>query len=119
MDAVNFIKTMQRMCLSFQGSNCNNEKGEFCPLKDFTCDLNEIPAGEMKATVSKVEEWGKAHPARTRASELKKLFPSVVCSEDGTPDVCCLSFNGGTCPGRDKDCFGCRKKFWNEEIEED
>lgn len=119
MDAINFIKTMQRMCLAFQGSNCENENGEYCPLRSFICDLNEVPAEEMETIVSKVEEWGKAHPARTKASNFKKVFPNVVCFDDGTPDICPASFNDGMCPEKKKACADCKKRFWNTEIQED
>lgn len=119
MDAINFIKTYQRMCLAHDGIECKNENGETCPLKSFTCDFIETPKEEMETIASKVEEWGKIHPARTKASDLKKVFPNVVCFEDGTPDICCASFNGGMCPGKNKPCQECKVKFWNTEIEED
>lgn len=119
MDAVNFIKTYQRMCLCFHGSNCENENGEYCPLRSFTCNLEEVSAEEMETVVHKVENWGKVHPARTKASDLKKVFPNVVCFDDGTPNVCCASFNGGMCPGKKTACDQCKKRFWNTEIVED
>lgn len=121
MDAFDFIRTYQRMCLAHDSEDCKNEKGKECPLKPFTCNFIEAPIEEMNTIALKVEEWGKAHPVYTRGMKLKKAFPNVKCHNDGAPCVCPKSFLNGCCPRPLEGCnpTKCHQEYWNTEIAED
>ena len=78
MDAVEFYKSMKRMCYS--GEMC-----EKCPLyNNFSemgsvCDvLLHITDEKASRVKSIVEQWSKDHPIKTRQSEFLKMFPNVV-----------------------------------------
>ena len=116
MDAVEFVKTVNRIC----------KKGcKKCPVcKDGVCmvvfDNNAIKRG-IKETISKVEQWAKDHPAKTRKSELLKMFPNAqMVNIERT--FCVAHFDitkkcKETSPS-DEQCTACRYKFWNEEVSE-
>lgn len=120
MEAINFVRTFRRMCNSYQSVDCQNQYGENCPLKSLDCNFIDAPTESMETIISKVENWGKVHPTRTRSSNLKKVFPNVVCLDDGVPDICPTPFDCGVCHGKQTtNCTECKKKFWNTEIQED
>lgn len=109
MDAVKFIKEKQRMCKSLE--ECNKcgfaEQQDYCDDYIFLCP---------EKSVSIVEAWAKEHPAKTRQSELLKLFPNAplrdgvlkICRQDVVPDMeCTEGYN----------CSKCCRDFWMMEIE--
>lgn len=120
MDAVEFYKSMKRMCYS--GEMC-----EKCPLyNNFSemgsvCDvLLHITDEKASRVKSIVEQWAKDHPVKTRQSEFLKMFPHAQ-KRDGIINICPQSV--------DKDhkinseclkaaCDECRNRFWNEEVSE-
>nr|DAV90528.1 MAG TPA: hypothetical protein [Caudoviricetes sp.] len=109
MDAVEYVKQRNRMCDYYV--NCND-----CPAGHYEecSSLN----GVFKL-VSIVEQWTKEHPAKTRQSELLKLFPETEMIDD----YICI------CPSRfvegyrepaqncNMDCEKCKRDFWLKEIE--
>lgn len=114
MDAVEFLKTLSRMC------NCGCRKCEFEKrLSGFeTCTVWRKTHPEEAVAIA--EKWAAAHPIKTRQSEFLKLFPGVdVCKTDG-----CLTLwpcniyekMRKECEGRK--CSECRKAFWLAEVEE-
>lgn len=87
MDAVEFYKSMKRMCYS--GEMC-----EKCPLyNNFSemgsvCDvLLHITDEKASRVKSIVEQWSKDNPIKTRQSELLKMFPKVPMKDD-VIDIC-------------------------------
>ena len=75
MDAVEYLKTMKRMC-----NECG--KCERCPLnKAYSCVYEENP----EEAVAIVEQWLKEHPKMTNADKLIKVFGRIRLS-DITPD---------------------------------
>lgn len=123
MDAVEFYKSMKRMCYS--GEMC-----EKCPLyNNFSeigsvCDvLLHIKDEEASKVKSIVEQWVKEHPVKTRQSEFLKKFPYtdlkiitrlLPCLLDGTlKPLRCAKYGywGITCR-----CDKCRDDYWNEEV---
>lgn len=118
MDAVEFYKSMKRMCYS--GEMC-----EKCPLyNNFSemgsvCDvLLHITDEKASKVKSIVEQWAKEHPVKTRQSEFLKMFPNAktmggviaICQNDidstyRNMEYCDHSF-----------CEECGKKYWNEEV---
>lgn len=66
-------------------------------------------------TVSKVEQWAKDHPIKTRQSEFLKMFPNA--------DIDCIlpcdldkNLKRGHCHDDDVGCFYCKQDYWNEEV---
>ena len=118
MDAVEFLKALGRLCNNYL---C----GDNCPLID-SCD-DESDDGYVRK-VQIVEKWAKAHPVKTRQSELLKLFPNMKIDDDtGTLCMCPMNFNPETYKDEDKcfcvhmrddiHCAECRRDFWLKEIE--
>ena len=123
MDAVEFYKSMNRMCYS--GEMC-----EKCPLYDnfseigSVCDvLLHIEDEKASRVKSIVEQWAKDHPAKTRQSEFLKRFPNAYlntitrllpCSLDKTlKPLRCAKYGYLSITCR---CDKCRDDYWNEEV---
>lgn len=112
MDAVEFLKTLCRMC------NCECYKCEFGKrLRGFeTCTAWRKT--HPKEAVTIVEKWAKEHPTKTRQSEFLKHYPGARITIDGFLHACPMdvfSDTGVNCNARN--CFECRKKFWLTEVE--
>ena len=118
MDAVEFFKTVNRLC--------ENQSCRECPVcKEGVCmvmNMVRIDGGlveSIEETVSKVEQWAKGHPVKTRQSELLKLFPNtkidsgviIFCPRNFLPEV----EKNEYCKG-DKSCRECRKDYWFTEV---
>ena len=114
MDAVEFFKTVNRLC--------KNQSCKECPVyKDMYCmigfDDNSIKS--IDETVSKVEQWAKGNPVKTRQSELLKLFPNaktdggaiIFCPRNFLPEVEGEAY----CKKHDK-CRECRKEYWLADV---
>lgn len=125
MDAVEFYKSMKRMCYS--GEMC-----EKCPLyNNFSemgsvCDvLLHIEDEKASRVKSIVEQWAESHPFKTRQSEFLKMFPNanlknitrlLPCSIDSSMNpLRCAKYGylSSTCR-----CGKCRYDYWNEEVTE-
>ena len=117
MDAVEFFKTVKRLC--------KNQGCDGCPVcKNNTCMVMLMARiygasdESIEETISKVEQWAKDHPAKTRQSEFLKMFPHAQ-KRDGIINICPLRIDkdyktNGEC--LKTDCGGCRQRFWNEEV---
>lgn len=118
MDAVKFFKTMNRLC---KNRHCNE-----CPVaKEGRClaGFDDKSVKNIEETISKVEQWAKDHPIKTRQSEFLKMFPNAYlksitrllpCSLDKTlkPFQCAkYGYLSITCR-----CDRCRDDYWNEEV---
>ena len=111
MDAVEFFKTVNRICKNKSGC-------EKCPIyNDGTCTIgfDDDSIKIIDETVSKVEQWAKEHPIKTRKSEFLKMFPNA--------DIDCIlpcdldkNLKRGHCHDDDVGCFYCKQEYWNEEI---
>ena len=114
MDAVEFLKTLRRMC----NCECHN------------CELWKRLSGFESCTVWRkthpeeavaiVEQWAAEHPIKTRQSEFLKHYPGArIKKADGLPMASPCDLDGklaGKCKGIP--CPECRKKFWLAEVEE-
>lgn len=114
MDAVEFFKTVNRLC--------ENQSCWECPVcKEGVCmvmNMVRIDGGlveSIEETVSKVEQWAKDHPVKTRQSEFLKMFPNA--------DIDCIlpcdldkNLKRGHCHDDDVGCFYCKQDYWNEEV---
>lgn len=118
MDAVEFYKSMKRMCYS--GEMC-----EKCPLyNNFSemgsvCDvLLHIEDEKASRVKSIVEQWAESHPFKTRQSEFLKMFPNATINEsDGILCVTPCNIEGKEfCCAKGKSCGDCRRKYWLTEV---
>lgn len=116
MDAVEFCKTVNRLC---RNHDCN-----VCPVKEkWRCMVvfDDTSIRNIKETISKVEKWVKEHPANTRQSEFLKRFPNAdltrlqpcMIEKDKRPMWCgkYADFGANGC------CDECRYAYWNEEVD--
>ena len=106
MDAVEFLKQYSRMVA-------------------FGVQPFEVPSNlSYEEIVSRVEQWVKEHPVKTRMSEFLKQWPDDEISDDGLPAVapCQLNIELLQCESQ-KDCEErgvcgkCRCDFWLKEVE--
>lgn len=136
MDAVEFFKTVNRLCKLYKNQDC-----EKCPVyKEGKCMvmccmvmckvgfgddwLGSESVKDIKETISKVEQWAKEHPVKTRQSEFLKKFPNadlktiarmLPCSLDKTlKPLRCAKYGYLSITCR---CDRCRDDYWNEEVE--
>ena len=120
MDAVEFFKTANRLCKNRSCRECPVFKDGVCMVmyafrKYDNDDLVKI----IEETVSKVEQWAKDHPVKTRKSEFLKLFPDAemvniertFCVAHFEPTKKCKGINPS-----EEQCIACRYRFWNEEV---
>ena len=119
MDAVEFFKTVNRLC--------ENQSCRECPVcKEGVCivmNMVRLDGGlveSIEETVSKVEQWAKDHPIKTRQSEFLKMFPNA--SIDRRDGILCIDPCAIDCTKKDNKkycnmtCTACRKDYWNEEV---
>lgn len=117
MDAMDFFKTANRLC---KGQGCKK-----CPAcKDGMCmvmrmiRLDDNSVKNIEETISKVEEWAKDHPVKTRQSEFLKLFPNAPKS-GRVLDICPQNLNIDYMPPKRCEniyCGACKTDYWNEEV---
>lgn len=115
MDIVEFFKTVNRLCK-------NRTCGE-CPIwKDGMCmaDFGDDSVKSIEETISKVEQWAKEHPVKTRQSEFLKLFPkATVCNHvlSLCPRFYCSDFLGTDFQEcKATNCDKCRCEYWLAEV---
>ena len=116
MDAVEFFKTVKRLC--------KNQGCDGCPVcKNNTCmvmlmaRMNGASDESIEETISKVEQWAKDHPVKTRQSEFLKLFPNAAIGEDDgilCIKPCTIDESIGCTNG--KGCDDCYRKYWLAEV---
>lgn len=112
MDAVEFVKTLGRMC------NCECYKCEIWKrlsgLESCTVWIETHP----EEAVTIVEQWAAEHPVKTRQSEFLKHYPDARISVHGCLNTCPMdvfSDTGINCNAQP--CFECKKAFWLAEVE--
>lgn len=118
MDTVEFFKTANRLCKNQRCcAECPIHKnGMGCMIK---ADDDSIKS--IEETVSKVEQWAKDHPVKTRKSEFQKMFPNANMYSI-TTTFCTAHFDKKkacevSVPSEEM-CEKCRYKYWNEEVDE-
>ena len=113
MDAVKFVKTVNRLCKNRDCTKCPLCKNGACMA---TC--SDVSAKNIEETVSIVEQWAKDHPVKTRQSEFLKLFPNAQKS-DGIINICPILIDEdykSTSESLGTRCNVCRQLFWNGEV---
>lgn len=119
MDAVEFFKTVNRLC--------ENQSCRECPVcKEGVCmvmNMVRIDGGlveSIEETVSKVEQWAKDHPVKTRQSEFLKMFQNARIDDSGVLLFCPKDFlpvgARNTYCEKHENCKECRKDYWLAEV---
>lgn len=114
MDAVEFVKTANRLCRNRCCTKCPLYKNGACMAA-----CSDVSVKNIKETISILEQWAKDHPVKTRKSEFLKLFPNAeMVNIERT--FCAAHFDSTKkCKGTnwsDEQCIACRYRFWNEEV---
>lgn len=115
MDAVEFIRERNRMCKHFCWCAECHAHGVICGT------IGEVNDAERLVQI--VEEWAKEHPHKTRQSVFLEQWPEAIVEDDRVLGICpaliSLSHrrNGGECLSPRKECGGCRREFWMQEVE--
>lgn len=119
MDAVEFLKQLNRMCKAYNDDGCKE-----CPAYGYRC--GEEFDGQEEDGVFIVEQWAKEYPVKTRQSELLKLFPKANMLYDGYLSICPAQISSeyrdketGGCGCRTPGigCDKCKRNFWLKEIQ--
>lgn len=114
MDAVEYLKTLDRMC------HCECLKCEFRKVRSGieTCPVWQRTHPEEAVAI--VEQWAAAHPIKTRMSVFLEQWPDArIHRADGLPFVSpCYLVNKTDPECTGTSCPKCRKAFWLEEVEE-
>lgn len=122
MDAVEFFKTGNRLCKNQKSCNgCPICKEGMCMVRHMVMldDTSVESIEEIEETVSKVEQWAKDHPVKTRQSEFLKMFPDSRFDGNGVLCIepCCIElsrYRFSECSK--KDCENCRREYWLAEV---
>lgn len=119
MDTVEFFKTANRLCKDQGCKKCPACKEGVCMVMNMV-RLDGGLVESIEETVSKVEQWAKDHPVKTRQSEFLKMFPNAQMSVDCDVIWMCPKYIDETyCPKGDCHNIGCRdckRKFWLAEV---
>lgn len=114
MDAVEFLKTLQRMC-NGKCSKCEFQKRS--GLGHCATWRNAHP----EEAVAIAEKWAKDHPIKTRQSVFLEQFPNAPIytnTHNVALDPCLVDTTlRGHCP-TGRGCDICRREFWMQEVEE-
>lgn len=121
MDAVEFVKTLGRMC------NVECAKCEFWKRRSRFESCNVWQKNHPEEAVAIVEKWAKEHPVKTRQSVFLEQYPEAKILKDGAIVICPLAVSAAYREKREKDgscanlrfgaCDECRKAFWLAEVE--
>ena len=112
MDAVEFVKTLGRMC----DAKCI--KCEFWKRRRKWESCNSWQKNHPEEAVAIVEQWAKEHPAKTRQNEFLKHYPDARILAHGCLNACPMnvfSDTGINCNAQP--CYECKKEFWLSEVE--
>ena len=126
MDAVEYLKTIKRMCELHKPICWGEDNHTPCELR-IKANAKGMSCSDYTTTFSEeavaiVEKWSKEHPRKTRQSEFLKMFPRASMTADGIIAFCPDSMDSEfECPRKTRDnidpiCGECRKNYWLEEI---
>ena len=118
MDAVEFYKSMKRMCYS--GEMCEkcplyNNFSEMGSVCDVLLHITDEKASKIKSIV---EQWAKDHHVKTRQSEFLKMFPNAKIDSEGILEINPCAVDSKYCNDDDylEKCGTCRKIYWSQEV---
>lgn len=117
MDAVEFFKTVNRLCKNQSCRKCPVWKEGVCMTKHMV-GLNDDLIKSIEETVLKVEQWAKDHPAKTRQSEFLKQYPNASII-DGVLIICPMAIDKALDDSKrccETTCHKCLEKYWLAEV---
>lgn len=117
MDAVEFFKTANKLCEK-GCAKCPIRKENICTVKRIA-RLGDTSVEDIEEMVSKVEQWGKDNPIKTRQSEFLRMFPDAETDESGILIFCPRKFdpeNINSVHCHRHGCLECRKDYWLTEV---
>lgn len=119
MDAVEFFKTVKRLCKNQGCDGCPVCKNDTCMVM-LMARIYGASDESIEETISKVEQWAKDHPVKTRQSDFLKMFPRAKV-RDGVislcPEVYCITILGTDFIGcNPNDCAKCLREYWLAEV---
>lgn len=116
MDAVIYIRDMQRMCKSH--ISCNG--CELKPGNGKSC----MEGMDPQECISVVEQWAAEHPVKTSQSMFLEQYPEARIKDDGVLQIYPCSISAShrnaqcNCITMGRKCSDCRWEFWSAEVEE-
>lgn len=111
MDAVEFVKTLGRMC------NAECIRCEFWKRRSGGESCTSWQKNHPEEAVAIVEKWAAEHPAKTRQSEFLKHYPDAQI-DSGCLNACPMDIFGDMGINCNKQtCYECKKEFWLTEVE--
>lgn len=115
MDAVEFFKTVKRLCKNQGCDGCPVCKNNTC-MVTLMARIHGASDESIEETISKVEQWGKDNPINTRQSEFLKMFPNADFCQ-GVIDIspCSIEKEMKKCCG-DRECDECKRNYWLTEV---
>lgn len=122
MDAVEFFKTANRLCEK-GCAKCPIRKKDICMVRRMA-RLGDTSVEDIKEMVSKVEQWAKDHPVKTRQSEFLKMFPNAKFPNAKTDGGVIIFCPRGFLPKgeaeayceKHDECIECCKDYWLTEV---
>ena len=112
MDAVEFFKTINRLCKNQGCKECPANKIGTCLI-----GFSDNSVKNIEKIIPKLEQWAEDHPVKTRQSEFLKKFPDARVNDDGILDIrpCCVEV--GLCSKCGiRNCDDCRREYWLTEV---
>lgn len=85
---------------------------------------SDVSVKSIEETVSKVEQWAKGHPVKTRQSEFLKMFPNAKFPNAKTDGGVIIFCPRGFLPKgeaeayceKHDECIECCKDYWLAEV---
>ena len=94
MEKKEFIITLERM------------------IEFYSDNENILPCGYIE---NAIERWAKAHPLKTRQSELLKVYPHAKKDAHGVIDICPTNLDNRFSCDAYKSCSKCCEAYWGAE----
>ena len=113
MDAVEFFKTINRLCKNQGCKECPANKIGTCLI-----GFSDNSVKNIEKIIPKLEQWAEDHPVKTRQSEFLKMFPNAPkCGR--VLDICPRNLNTEYMPPKrceNTSCSVCKIDYWSEEV---
>ena len=113
MDAVEFFKTINRLCKNQGCKECPANKIGTCLI-----GFSDNSVKNIEKIIPKLEQWAEDHPVKTRQSEFLKMFPNAPkCGR--VLDICPRNLNTEYMPPKrceNTSCGVCKIDYWSEEV---
>ena len=128
MDAVEYLKTIKRMCELHKPICWGEDNHTPCELR-IKANAKGMSCSDYTTTFSEeavaiVEKWAKEHPRKTRQEKFLEMFPKTNVDANNVITICphetCIGYKCDLKWGESTEskCRECRKKYWLETEEE-